>query len=185
MRDMTLGRDADFNEDVLRNRYQGDLANDLGNLLHRLVNMVGRYCEGRIPEPGDATPEDTALREGCVALVDEALELVEGLALNEALARVMGVVGEVNRYVEHAAPWKQSKEGRTERVATTLYTACEALRLTSVVLQPVMPERMAELWRRLGWQSMEPLGDGLAWGLLQPGTQVVAGPPLFPRDVGE
>ncbi len=183
MRDMTLGRDADFNEEVLRNRYQGDLANDLGNLLHRLVNMVGRYCEGRIPEPGDPTPEDASLREACVSLVNEALGLVEGLALNEALARVMGVVGEVNRYVEHAAPWKQAKEGRTERVATTLYTACEALRLTSVLLQPVMPERMAEVWRRLGWQPTEPLGDGLAWGLLKPGAQVATGPPLFPRDV--
>ena len=69
------------------------------------------------------------------------------------------------------------------RVATTLYYAIEALRLASVLLQPVMPERMAELWRRLGWQPPTPLKTGLIWGQLKPGTSVTAGPPLFPRDL--
>ena len=74
--------------------------------------------------------------------------------------------------------------GQTDRVATILYYAVEALRLTSILLQPVLPERMAKLWHRLGWQPPAPLQDGLSWGELRPGTQVVSGPPLFPRSVG-
>jgi methionyl-tRNA synthetase len=183
MRDMTLGRDADFSEENLAHRYQGDLANDLGNLLHRLVNMVGRYCDGRIPWPGEPTDEETALRERCLALVPQALGQIEALAINEALAQIMSVVGEINSYLERTAPWKQAKAGHVERVATILYHAAEALRLISILLQPVLPERMAELWRRLGWQPPTPLRDGLSWGALQPGAQVIAGSPLFPRDI--
>ncbi len=183
MRDMTLGRDADFSEENLVHRYQGDLANDLGNLLHRLVNMIGRYCDGRIPKPGEPTDEETALRKRCLALVPQALDQIEALAINEALAQMMSVVGEINSYLERTAPWRQAKAGQAERVATILYHATEALRLTSILLQPVLPERMAELWRRLGWQPPILLKDGLSWGSLQPGTQVIPGPPLFPREV--
>jgi len=183
MRDMTLGRDADFNEDNLAHRYRGDLANDLGNLLHRLVNMVGRYNDGQIPSPEEPTAEETVLRERCVAMIPQALAQVEALAINGALAQIVGVVGEINGYLERTAPWKQAKAGQAGRVATILYHAAEALRLTSILLQPVLPERMSELWRRLGWQPPTPLKHGLAWGALQPGMAVVPGPPLFPRKV--
>ncbi len=183
MRDMTIGRDADFDPDALRNRYQADLANDLGNLLHRLVNMTVRYCEGRIPRPGQPTDEETVLRQRATALVDETLGRVADMALNDALAGVMDVVGETNRYLERTAPWAVAKRGDGERVATILYTAAETLRLAALLLQPVLPERMAELWCCLGWQPPQSLGDGLAWGLLEAGAPVVAGPPLFPREV--
>ena len=92
-------------------------------------------------------------------------------------------------YLERTAPWKQAKAGQTGRVATSLYYATEALRLCSVLLHPVMPERTTELWRRLGWPPPElaqELGaEGLAWGTLHPGSPVAVGPPLFPKDVSE
>ncbi len=182
MRNMTLGRDADFSEESVRSRYQGDLSNDLGNLLHRLVNMLGRYCGGQIPQIGTLTADDALLRERCLTIIPQVLAQVEAWSLNDALAQVMNVVGAVNRYLEQTAPWALAKEGQTERVATILYTATETLRLTAILLYPVMPERMAELWRRLGWQPSAPLRENLGWGALQPGTQVIAGPPLFPRD---
>ena len=184
VREATLGRDADFSQERVAHRYQGDLANDLGNLLHRLVNMIQRYCEGRIPEPGEVAAVDTALRDRCLALVDQTFRQVDALALNEALAQVMGTVGEINRYLERTAPWKQARAGRGERVATILYCAAEALRLTAILLQPVMPERVGELWHRLGWQAPSSLQDGLVWGSLQPGAPVIGGPPLFPREFG-
>ena len=89
----------------------------------------------------------------------------------------------MNRYLARTAPWCAVKADRV-RAATVLYHAAEALRLVSVLLHPVLPERTVELWERLGWEAPERLGEGLAWGGLRPGTSVVAGPPLFPREVG-
>ncbi|MBN1888483.1 MAG: methionine--tRNA ligase [Thermoflexales bacterium] len=179
MRDMTLGRDADFDEERLARRYQSDLANDLGNLLHRLVNMIQRYCGGRIPQPGEPAAEELSLRERCLVLVPQALGQVETMALNDALAQIMGVVKDINRYLDQAAPWRLAKLGQTGQVERVLYHAAEALRMCSVLLQPVMPERMAQVWHCLGWPGSPP--EGLEWGGLQPGTQVSAGAPLFPR----
>jgi len=136
----------------------------------------------RLPAPAGPTAEETALRDRCLTLVPQTLGQIEALAVNEALAQVMDAVGQINRYLERAAPWRRASAGQSERVATILYTAVEALRLTSILLQPVLPGQMAELWRRLGWQAPASLPDGLSWGLLQPGAQVVAGPPLFPRE---
>ena len=95
----------------------------------------------------------------------------------------MDTVREINRYIEHAAPWRLAKEGQTERTATVLYHAAEALRLTSVLLHPVLPERMTEVWHRLGWQPSNSLEEELVWGRLQPGSAVTPGPPLFPKDL--
>ena len=185
VRDMVLGRDADFTVERIDQRYQNDLSNDLGNLLHRLTNMAKRYNEGRVPTPADLGPEEGALRERCLAAVDDTLQSVEDLVLNEALAEILEVVGETNRYLERTAPWTQARQGNADRVATILYTAGEALRLGSILLHPVMPERTTELWRRLGWQPPADLRQGLSWGGLQPGAPVVVGPPLFPREAGQ
>jgi methionyl-tRNA synthetase len=182
VREMVPGRDAEFNPDQLAARYQAELANDLGNLLHRLVNMTGRYCNSRIPQPGPSSGEETHLQAICQALVAQTFDRVDDLALPDALAGIMNVIREINGYVERASPWTQAKQGNQEQVATSLYTAAEALRLCAVLLHPVMPERTAELWRRLGWQPPQLLADALAWGQLQPESIVTAGPPLFPRD---
>jgi len=182
VRDMAPDRDIEFSEELLVQRYEGDLANDLGNLLHRVVHMTVRYNGGRIPAPATPSEEDGALRQRCAALAPQVLHHAGALAIREALAEVFGVVREINTYLEQTAPWRQAKSGDKDRVATILYYAGEALRLVSVLLQPVLPERMAEVWRRLGWQPPEDLARGLAWGGLQAGTPVVSGPPLFPRD---
>ena len=181
MRDMSLGRDANFNERNLARRYHAELANDYGNLLHRLVNMIGRYFGGMIPEPGDPQSEDDSLKRNCLDLIPESFDRIENMALNEALAEIMSTVRSINVYLERTSPWSRASTGDMGRVATILYFASEALRLTSILLHPVTPERSAELWRRLGWQPDSSLNDNLKWGLLKPGTQVVSGPPLFPK----
>lgn len=181
LREMALGRDTSFSEAGLAQRYQGDLANNVGNLLHRLTHMIARYSQGSIPAPGQPHPLETALQQQAEALILALREQVDRLALNQALAGVIDYAGEINRYLEQTAPWELAKAGEGERVATVLYTAAEALRLVAVLLSPVMPERMAKLWQRLGWQAPERLQDGLAWGLLQPGAATGRGAPLFPR----
>lgn len=182
IRDMTLGRDADFSEENLARRYQADLANDLGNLLNRLVHMIGRYCDGRIPTPGQPVGIDEELRRQCEELVPKTFELVDNLALNEAVAGVMAAIGNINGYLEQTAPWQRAKEGNPARVATILYYAAEALRLTSVLLHPVMPERMEELWRQLGISGGQTLMQELTWGHLLPGKPLSSGQPLFPKE---
>ena len=181
MSGMAPGRDADFKEDDLARRYRSALANDLGNLLHRLVDMIGRYCAGLVPAPGQFSTHESELRRRCEDLVRNTLAHIGTFAIREALAGVGEVVSEINRYVEHGAPWAAAREGRMAEVETILYDAAEALRLTSVLLWPVMPERTAELWRRLGWRAPSDLSEGLAWGGLAPGQSVIQGPPLFPR----
>jgi methionyl-tRNA synthetase len=180
MRDMAIGRDAEFTEQRLASRYQADLADDFGNLLHRLTNMIGRYAEGSIPNAGAATEEESALRVRAESLIPEIGQLIDDLAVNEGLARIMDLVRDINRYLERSAPWTLAKRGDTERVYTVLYYATEALRLSSILLHPVLPERTSEVWRRLGWNTESPQ-DGLSWGVLQPSTPVVSGEPLFPR----
>ena len=166
---------------MLRARYRSELANDLGNLLHRLVDMIGRYCGGKVPAPGEPSEAGVALRRSFEGLATAVFDHVDALEVNRAVLLVIDAVGGVNRYVEHAAPWAAAKEGRDGDVEAVLYHAAEALRLASVLLWPVMPERMTELWRRLGWDAPTPLSDGLSWGGLAPGAPVASGEPLFPR----
>ena len=184
LREMTLGRDADFSEEGLVQRYSSELANDLGNLLHRVVNMIGRYCEGRIPAPEAPKVSSTILREQCQVTVSRVMSQVEQLRLNEALGNIMGCVNKINSYLEETAPWSLAKQkGRQTEVNNVLYTAAESLRIASVLLWPVMPERMSELWARLGWSPSGSLRDGLRWGGLETGAPVTAGPPLFSKDI--
>jgi methionyl-tRNA synthetase len=181
LREMTLGRDASFSETGLAQRYHGDLANNVGNLLHRVTHMIARYCDERVPEPQAPAPLDRALQQRAEALVPAVREQVDGLALNQALADIIDFASEINRYLEQAAPWELAKEGQGERVATVLYTAAEALRLVAVLLSPVLPGQMEALWQRLGWQVPQQLSHGLEWGGLQPGAPASRGAPLFPR----
>jgi methionyl-tRNA synthetase len=109
---------------------------------------------------------------------------VEQLRLNEALGNIMGCVNKINSYLEETAPWSLAKQkGRQTEVNNVLYTAAESLRIASVLLWPVMPERMSELWARLGWSPSGSLRDGLRWGGLDIGAPVTAGPPLFSKDI--
>ena len=181
MRDMVPGQDADFDQDRLAARYAADLANNLGNLLHRVVNMTARYFGGRLPDPGPEGEEERALRQQAEALPGKVFALVEAFAVHEAIAQVMALLEAANGYLERTAPWKTAKAGDLARTAAILYTAAEALRLAGALLSPVMPERAAELFRRLGWQPSDPLGASLRWGVLPPGALVIPAAPLFPR----
>ncbi len=184
LRDMTPGQDAEFSAERLDTRYASDLANNLGNLLQRVLSMLGRYCQGRVPQPGEPTEAEAALRAQLEALPGQVFAQVDELALNNALGLVLEALSAVNAYLERSAPWRAAKAGAQARVETILYTAGEALRFASVLLAPALPQQTVEIWRRLGWLAPEPLAQGLAWGSWQPGTPVVQGEPLFPKQEG-
>lgn len=180
-RDMAMGRDADFSEELFRRRYVGTLANGLGNLGHRLTSMIVRYCDGTVPEVGSGGDTETELRDRCTRLVDQVFENVDALSFDQALREVEAVVRDLNQYVERNAPWTLFKKGDLQAVRRVIYTASEALRLVSVLIHPIMPGKTRELWQGLGWVPYDDLADGLEWGGLRPGSVATLGPPLFPR----
>ncbi|MDJ0849812.1 MAG: methionine--tRNA ligase [Myxococcota bacterium] len=188
LREMAFGVDSEFSEEGLVARINGDLANNLGNLVSRTLNMTARFAGGQVPEPGERGPgEDTV-----VAAAAEAAQRVDGhVRRNEfhrALEAVFALSDIVNRYLEERAPWKVAKEkqaGWETHVATTLYTSCEALRVVTLLLAPFLPDTAPKILERLGVpdalaQAKLP-DDAARWGLLAPGTPTSKGAPLFPR----
>ena len=109
------------------------------------------------------------MRQRFSALPAQVFAAVEGFAVQQALAAVMDSLSAANQYLEQTAPWKQAKNGDSQAVATSLYSAAEAVRLAPLLLSPVLPQRAAEVWRRLGWSARGRECRGLAMGRSQAG----------------
>ena len=181
VRDMAMGRDADFSEQLLRSRYEGTLANGLGNLAHRLTSIIIQYCDGEVPDAGPSGDPEAEIRDRSTRLVDEVLENVDSLSFDEALRAVEAVIRDLNRYVEREAPWILFRNGDYEAVRRVVYTASEGLRIVSVLIHAVMPGKTRELWQRLGWVPDDDPTGSLRWGVLRPESVVTLAPPLFQR----
>jgi len=156
MSEMAMGQDATFTEDAFIRRYNADLANDLGNLLNRVLSMVKKYCEGILP-----TPEAGALESGpgadlvaqATAAVDGFKTSVETYTLHAGIAQVMDVIRATNRFFETQKPWAQSRDADSGPLHTTLYAAAETLRICAGLLMPLMPTKMTELRAALGMEN--------------------------------
>lgn len=183
--EMTLGQDASFTEDAFIRRFNSDLANDLGNLMSRVVTMIRKNTDGVMPEPvGDplAGEEEREVWMAVQKAVTAVEETVQTLRLDQGLAQVLTAVRATNRYLELKQPWTLAKQEDKAPLYTVLYTAAEALRVVSALLYPVMPERMGALRHALGVESVEPKMALLTkFGVLKPGTKVADAGALFPR----
>ncbi len=181
LREAPFGSDFSYSEEKIAQRHNSDLGNDLGNLLHRTASMVQKYREGVVP-PGRGADSEFALRfAGLPALVRER---ILDLRFREALEAAWELVTALNRAVDERKPWVLFKEGRTEELDGLLYDLCEGLRWLAMLLHPVMPERMEEMWRRLGagGSITDDWSTALrAWGGLQQGARIASGDALFPR----
>ena len=183
--EMTLGQDANFSEAGFIRRYNSDLANDLGNLLSRILNMISRYCDGKIPAPSGAAledPDSDALWKTMQVATKDMLAGVEGMRLDQGVAAVIAAVRAMNRYLEAKQPWHLAKQEDLQPLHDVLYTAAETLRVAAALLHPIMPERMGILRMALGIADGKPDLDKVhTWGLLQPGAPIRTGDPLVPR----
>jgi methionyl-tRNA synthetase len=188
VREISFGQDGTFSWEGMLDRYNADLANDLGNLASRVLNMIKRYLGGIVPEapdPSELRDEDKDLMETQASTFDAAAAAMEQLQLTEALKSMWVFVRKANAYVEAVAPWALAKdEAQKRRLEVVLYQLTDALRLIALLTYPIVPRAAAELWRRLGLEgdpSERTHGDDGRWGLLPAGVTTTVGDPLFPR----
>ncbi|MBU0677243.1 MAG: methionine--tRNA ligase [Verrucomicrobia bacterium] len=183
--EMSLGQDASFTEEAFVRRYNSDLANDLGNLLSRLTNMITRYCDAKIPNVSKNVLKDDAEKElwDAVQTAVEKMEAsVERMRLDLGIADVLNAIRGINRYLEMKQPWTQAREEDKAPLHTTLYCAAEALRVMAALLYPVMPGKMTALREALGLSAGEPDTERLRkWGLIKAGAAANKPAALFPR----
>ncbi len=181
LREMVFGLDGNFSESALVARNNGDLANKLGNLVNRALNMTARFCDGQVPSPGTPGASEKSVADAAELARREIDGHLSALEFHRALESLFAFVDRVNQYVDERAPWKLAKDPAARAdLETTLYTACEAMRVIGVLLAPFLPEAAAEIRRRLG-STTEARMEDAAWGQLQPGTATTKGDPLFPR----
>lgn len=185
LREITLGLDGNFSREALINRINADLANDLGNLLHRTLNMIGRFNEGVIRPAGDVEEVDRALAELVQSTVNQYEKLMDGMDINAAIKIVWTLISRTNKYIDETAPWALAKdEAKRARLNTVLYNLAEALRVVGVLIYPFMPVTGPKIWAQLGIATdfkTVSLEDVKSWGKLPVNGLVAKPEPIFPR----
>ena len=178
-REAPFGSDFSISIEKLRQRYNSDLGNDLGNLLRRSLAMLAKYRNGLVPEMGEAS----AVRDRVADLPVLVRDHVMALRFREALDEIWNIVTLLNREIDERKPWVLYKEGRGNDLDALLYDLCEGLRWLAILLFPFMPSKATEMWKQLGLSGAPDVkwADELQWGMLGPNTVTQPGAALFPR----
>ena len=185
LREINLGQDGNFSRDALIGRINADLANDLGNLLHRTLNMINKFQNGVIEAPEGRTAIDESLIADAEQALKEFNDGMEKMELSPTIKKLWAFIGRANKYIDETAPWALAKDpAKKQELTNVMYNLAESLRRISVMISPFMPETAPKIWRQLG------LGDDFAavrladvseWGGLKPGTHIGQAEQLFPR----
>jgi methionyl-tRNA synthetase len=188
LREVVFGQDGSFSFDALVQRYNSDLANDLGNLSSRTLTMINRYFNGSVPYPSPTVARkatDDVIKEHALTVIREFGELFDDYQFSRALESAWSLIGAVNKYLVDEEPWivaeKEGEENKS-RLATILYTAAEALRIVTALAHPVLPESTAKIWTQLGLGEISKVNLGeLKWAQLPLGGKLGKVEPVFPR----
>ena len=186
LRQVPFGNDGDFSHQAMVHRLNSDLANDLGNLCQRVMSMIFRNCDGKIPESHSLNARDEQFVTAISDSLDDLRALMEAQAFHQALELLWRHVADANRYVDELAPWELRKSD-PPRMETVLYTLAEGIRNIAILASPFMPGSMDKVFETLGVGEAERSFDrlGLAHALT-PGTPMPCKPqPIFPRFVEE
>lgn len=188
LREIVFGQDGSFSFDAVVQRYNSDLANDLGNLSSRTLTMINRYFNGSVPYPSPTVARkdaDDVIKEHAQAVIAEFEQLFNDYQFSRTLESAWSLIGAVNKYLVEQEPWivaeKEGEENRA-RLATILYTAAEALRIVAALAHPVIPESTARIWNQLGLGDISRFDlSGLKWAQLPLGGKLGKVEPVFPR----
>jgi methionyl-tRNA synthetase len=188
IREMNVGQDSDFTREQFLVRYNSELANNLGNLVNRTLNMTTRFAGGVLPAVELVEEPERELQELWAKTRAECVPLCEQFQFHAALERLMGFVTATNAYIERRAPWKLGKSAEAPdqaRLRTSLATMAEALRLAVALVQHVMPAAADKIRAVLGHTPAASWRDELEWGTKLQGVKVAESLVLFPRPVAE
>ncbi|MBQ7883279.1 MAG: methionine--tRNA ligase [Phascolarctobacterium sp.] len=183
LREIVFGNDGNFSRDALITRINSDLANDLGNLLHRTVSMIEKYHGGVVTNAGvsEAVDEDLiALVNTTVANFQKDMDAME---INSAIKGVWALISRANKYIDETGPWILAKdEAKAARLQTVMYNLAETLRVVAILVAPFIPSTSPKIYTQLGLEvPAEFLLADAEWGKMANGTKVQKGDPLYPR----
>lgn len=183
LREMALGADSSFSNEIMINRINSDLANDLGNLVSRTVAMVEKYFGGVIPAEKESGEFDDELIAMALPLRDKVEGFMDETQLNNALAEIFKVISRANKYIDETTPWILGKdENKKARLSCVLYNLLETIRIATTLLSCFMPSTMPKVWEQIGaGPEIITYENAGKFNVLSQDVKVCKGPALFPR----